>query len=128
MKGMSFFTNLKYILRFLVVIILAVIFINYFFIDVLNAYTSKLTTIASRDEISKDGLKVPTITLCFNPSFKRSIFVKNDSDLESITVKTHNRLWDIANESNKTLRQVYDEATFKLNTDVTFKWFLFKVS
>ena len=64
-------------IKSLVFICLSIIFITFYFIDVVQKFANKDTTIIqSKESILKNEMKTPFITFCMIPRAKRSILEK----------------------------------------------------
>ena len=78
--------------------------------DQLNEFFKKSTTISSRFEEAKT-LKVPTITFCISNALKNSVMKKYKFK------SSHDILYSHKNVLNKTMDELYEEASYILNRD-----------
>ena len=114
------------IIKSMIFICLAGLFVNFYFIEVVQKYAERdATFVFSEETISEDEMKLPFITFCMTPLAKRSI------------LEEYNLSYGVLNEPNpndrevlvglkKTIKELFREVTFKINVDfeVTIKlWF-----
>ena len=99
------------ILRALLVIILLVIFFFFFFLQVFEQYSEKLTNTA-KITAKAEFIAVPTFSIC--TGWKESIFEKYNVGPSVFFFPPGN---DANLPSNTTLRNLFDETTYKLSED-----------
>ena len=98
-------------------ICLAVIFVIFYFMDIVQKFAERDTTLVfSQETILENEMKPPFITFCMTPHAKRSI------------LKGYNLSYGVLNEPNpndrkilvglnKTVKDLFKEVTFQINVD-----------
>ena len=99
------------VIKAAILLILLVVFFVLFFWQVVIQYSEELTNTAKTAKKAKK-IEMPTFTIC--SGFKKSLLKKYNISLMIFNMPPGN---DTDLPSNITLRNLFDDLTFKLNTD-----------
>ena len=102
---------LKNVVRVILFILLFLSFLVFYFITETNEYLKGSTTFASRTE-EVDKFNLPVLVICFEPSYKPSIYGNGSADFSYLFNKE-----DVIKEEEK-LADILQSASYKLNEDV----------
>ena len=108
--------SIKFLLKAAIYLCLIVIVYFYQILEVVNKYKEKLTNIAISDEKMEHGIKPPFMTLCSGPRAKQDIFDKYKMNRATLNEPNPTQKIELK-KLNKTLANLFMEATFKLNED-----------
>ena len=109
-------TATKFLLKAGIYLCLIVIVYFYQILEVVNKYKEKLTNIAISDEKMEHGIKPPFMTLCSGPRAKQNVFDKYKMSRATLNEPNSTQKNELK-RLNKTLENLFMEATFKLNED-----------
>ena len=102
---------LKNVVRVILFILLFLSFLVFYFITETNEYLKGSTTFASRTE-EVDKFNLPVLVICFEPSYKPSIYGNGSADFSYLFDKE-----DLTKEEEK-LTDILQSASYKLNEDI----------
>ena len=108
--------SIKFLLKTAIYLCLIVIVYFYQILEVVNKYKEKLTNIAISDEKMEHGIKPPFMTLCSGPRAKQDVFDKYKMSRATLNEPNSTQQIELK-KLNKTLENLFMEATFKLNED-----------
>ena len=104
---------------------LSLIFYVVYFTEIIKKYADGYTYLLTYQEILKSEVKPPFLTLCPTPRAKMSILDKYNMSFGSLNEPTTKEIKILSN-LNKTVEDLFREATYMLNVDfrlfVTF-WY-----
>ena len=109
-------TATKFLLKTGIYLCLIVIVYFYQILEVVNKYKEKLTNIAISDEKMEHGIKPPFMTLCSGPRAKQDVFDKYKMSRATLNEPNSTQKNELK-RLNKTLENLFIEATFKLDED-----------
>ena len=109
-------TTKIFLLKAAIYLCLIVIVYFYQILEVVNKYKEKLTNIAISDEKMDHGIKPPFLTLCSGPRAKQDVFDKYKMSRATLSEPNSTQKIELK-RLNKTLENLFMEATFKLNED-----------
>ena len=95
---------------------LSAIFYVVYFTEIINKYADGYTYLLTYQEIMDSEVKPPVVTLCPTPRAKMSILDKYNMSFGSLNEPTSKEIKTLAN-LNKTLEDLFREATYMLNVD-----------
>ena len=109
-------SSIKFMLKAAIYLCLIVIVYFYQILEVVNKYKEKLTNIAISDEKMEYGIKPPFMTLCSGPRAKQNVFDKYKMSRATLNEPNSTQKNELK-RLNKTLENLFMEATFKLDED-----------
>ena len=102
---------LKNVLKVILILALFTSFLVFYFIKETSEYLKGSTTFASRTE-EVDKFNLPVLVICFEPSYKPSIYGNGSADFSYLFNKE-----DVIKEEEK-LADILQSASYRLNEDV----------
>jgi hypothetical protein len=109
-------TSVKFMMKAAIYLCLIVIVYFYQILEVVNKFNEKLTNIAISDEKMEHGIKPPFMTLCSGPRAKQDVFDKYKMSRATLNEPNSTQKNELK-RLNKTLENLFMEATFKLDED-----------
>ena len=107
---------LKLIMQLVLFASLFMVFYFYYFTEIIQKFANDYTNVVVSHETHLDGGKPPILTICMNPGAKEEILKKYNISASALNEPTFNER-KILNDLNKTIEDVFREATYKLNQD-----------
>jgi hypothetical protein len=105
---------------------LATVFYIYNLTEVLHKYEEGNTNIANSEEKIENGIRPPFMTLCSGPRAKQSVLNKYNVTVATLNEPNPHDI-EMLTKMNKTVEELFIEATFKLNVDfqLHMTWWLY---
>ena len=119
-------TIVKFMLKSLIYFSLATVFYIYNLTEVLHKYEEGNTNIANSEEKIETGIRPPFMTLCLGPRAKQSVLNKYNVTVATLNEPNPHDI-EMLTKMNKTVEELFIEATFKLNVDfqLHMTWWLY---
>ena len=105
------------ILKWITVVILVIVYYQFFFKGVINQYGEGLTNMATMEQdLEKDevGIKAPALIICMKPSWKMEVLKKYNITNQFFMLR--NGSFEHLN-GKKTMKEIITEASFRMNED-----------
>ena len=103
-------------LKSVIFVSLSAIFYMFYFRTVAQKYAEGHTTVVVSQERLENGKKFPFLTLCMTPSAKSEVLEKYNVSLNSLNEPNSDEKQILSN-LNKTVEDLFREATFQINKD-----------
>ena len=111
------FRTVVAILKWITVVILVIVYYQFFFKGVINQYGEGLTNMATMEQdLEKDevGIKAPALIICMKPSWKMEVLEKYNITNKFFMLR--NGSFEHLN-GKKTMKEIINEASFRMNED-----------
>ena len=111
------FRTVVAILKWITVVILVIVYYQFFFKGVINQYGEGLTNMATMEQdLEKDevGIKAPALIICMKPSWKMEVLKKYNITNQFFMLR--NGSFEHLN-GKKTMKEIINEASFRMNED-----------